>query len=246
MARKLSTNTMIRAGLVGGLIVGVLLGADRLGLRELLDPDALRAAGAAPTAGLVAAYGALWITMMGGSMTAIAAGAALFGWGWGTVASVVGALLAHSAWFWLSRHNLRSVVEQRSGPRVRWLIGLIERGGTGLVVAWNLLGGPGPPFLFAAALSRLPYRTFALGVLSIAPRALLTALAVDTLLRWSPSDIPTERWMLLAGVGLPLALAYLGLVILRPELRPWRFGEPLDRDATEGPTRSPGLPPAAP
>ncbi|RME22840.1 MAG: hypothetical protein D6798_14840 [Deltaproteobacteria bacterium] len=244
---------MLRTALTGGVIVLVLVLADRLGIREMLDPEKLAAAGAAPTVGLVAAYGALWLTMMGGSMTAIAAGAVLFGWAGGTIASVVGALVAHSAWFWLSRHNLRPVVQRRAGARVRWLIGLIERGGSGLVVAWNLLGAPGPPFLFAAALSRLPYRTFALGVLCMAPRALLTALVVDTALRWSPGDIPADRWTLLLGIGLPLVASYAGLLILRPELRPWRFGDPVEApepEASPGVARpsspAPSPPPSAP
>ncbi len=222
------TRALFRAAAFALVVLVVLVLGEHYGLRDALQPEKLRAAGASPGPGLVGAWLALWYLMMGSSMPAIVAGTALFGWVGGTLASLVGALIAHSTWFWLARHSLRELVVARSGDRVRWLIGLIDRGGPGLVIAYNMLGGPGVPFLFAAALSRLPYPTFALGVLSIAPRALLTALVADSLLRWEPAAIPDERWLLLAGVGVPMIVAYLALLALRPELRPWRFGDPLD------------------
>lgn len=206
------------------MVVVVVL-ADRLDLRSQLDPEALRAAGASPSPGLIVLLAITWLAMMGGSLSAIAAGAVLFGWIGGTWVSLLGALFAHSTWFWLARTSLREFVQGRAGPRTRWLIGVIERGGVGLVIAWNLLGGPGGPFLVAAALSRMPYRVFVLGILSITPRALLTALITDTLLRWELAAIPAERWLLLVAVGVPMVIAYGALLVLRPELRPWRFGK---------------------
>ncbi|NOY26930.1 MAG: VTT domain-containing protein, partial [Oligoflexia bacterium] len=166
---------------------------------------------------------------------AVAADTVLFGWVQGTWISVLSALVAHSLWFWLARTSLRGIVQARAGDRVRWLIGVIDRGGTGLVIAWNVLGGPGVPFLFAAALSRLRYRVFALGVLCMLPRVLLMALAFDSLAQWDLSEIPPQRWLLLAGVGVPIALAYLALLALRPDLRPWRFGQ----DLAPGPDQPP-------
>lgn len=208
------------------LVVLMVVVADRLELRAALDPVALRADDAAPSPTLVALLGLLWLAMMGSSGPAIAAGTVLFGWVGGTIVSMVGAFVAHTTWFWLARHSLRTLVQARASDRVRWLVGVIDRGGPGLVIAWNVLGGPGSLFLFAASLSRLRYRIFALGVASMLPRVILTALGVDTLLLWDLSEIPRERWLLLAGVGLPLTLAYAALVLLRPELRPWRFGRP--------------------
>ncbi|MCK6506483.1 VTT domain-containing protein [Myxococcota bacterium] len=209
-----------------GLVVAVLVLARHLDLRQALSPEVLRAAGASPTPTLVGLLGLLWLAMVGSSGPAIAAGTVLFGWAGGTGASLLGMVAAHSTWFLLARTALRPLVQARATPRVRWLTGAIQQGGLSLAVSWNLLGGPGTIFLFAAALSGLRLRDFVLGLLASLPRILVSAVLIDTLLVYDLATMPAERWRLLLGLIVPMTLAYVALVALRPELRPWRFGRP--------------------
>ena len=208
------------------LVFGVIALAQILDLRHALSPEVLRAAGASPTPTLVGLLALLWLAMVGSSGPAIAAGTVLFGWAGGTGASLVGMVAAHTTWFLLARTALRPVVQARASARVRWLVGAIQRGGLGLAVSWNLLGGPGTIFLFAAALSGLRLRDFVLGLLASLPRILVSAVLIDTLLVYDLATMPPERWRLLLGLVVPMTLAYVALVVLRPELRPWRFGRP--------------------
>lgn len=167
----------------------------------------------------LAAWTLLTPALFPGTVLAGAAGLAL-GTGMGTAVSVVGALLGAVAAFGVARHGGGGAATRLGGPRVHALRERLER--RGLLAVLLLRAAPGVPATalnYAAGLSRIRLRDFAIGIaLGGSPRVIAYALLGGSLLHpTSPAAITGIA--LLAGMTLAApVVVWLARRRLRPVL----------------------------
>lgn len=150
-------------------VVALLILFAILASQDLLSPGRIRrfvqdAPVAAPLV-FVLLYAALTVLLIPGGFRSLLAGA-LFGPVWGTVLTVIAATLGASVAFLISRSVGRAHVERIAGPRISQIDSWITNRGLGAVLFVRLV--PLFPFNtvnYAAGLTGLPLRTFALGTL---------------------------------------------------------------------------------
>jgi uncharacterized membrane protein YdjX (TVP38/TMEM64 family) len=162
----------------------------------------------------VAVSASLTPLMFPGPLLAGASGL-LFGTALGFPVSLASAVLGAALAFLISRSIAPDAVEQLAGPRLRAIEALISRRGFLSVLYARI--APGLPYTlvnYAAGLTRIPLAVFmAATALGAAPRAFAYTALGGSFGHWrSPETI-------VAAVVL-VAMALVGLVLLRREVRP--------------------------
>ena len=139
----------------------------------------------------------------------------LFGTALGFPVALTAATLGASCAFLISRHVGLSAVEQLAGPRVRRIRDWIARRGFVAVLYARIV--PGMPFAlvnYASGLTRLRLPVFAAATaLGAAPRAFAYTALGGSLGNWNSPET-------LVAAAVLVAMAVLGLVLLRREVRP--------------------------
>ena len=105
------------------------------------------------------------LSLPGAALMSLAAGA-IFGAIAGTLYSVIGATIGAAAAFLVARYLLHELVQRRFGPRLEGINRELEQRGLNYLLFLRLV--PIFPFFLiniAAALTRLPFRTFFIGTL---------------------------------------------------------------------------------
>ena len=139
----------------------------------------------------------------------------LFGTALGFPVALTAATLGASSAFLIARRVGLSAVEQLAGPRVRRIRDWIARRGFVAVLYARIV--PGMPFAlvnYASGLTRLRLPVFAAATaLGAAPRAFAYTALGGSLGNWSSPET-------LVAAAVLVAMAVLGLVLLRREVRP--------------------------
>ena len=207
---RLLASPLARLGIAVGVLAALLA---FLASRDLLSPTRIRelveeAPVAAPLV-FMALYALLTVLLIPGGVRSLVAGA-LFGPVWGTVVTVIGATVGATIAFLIARSVGRAHVERITGSRVARIDRWITDRGLGAVLFVRLV--PLFPFNtvnYAAGLTGLPLRTFALGTLiGMTPG---TAAYVGL---GAGLDAPNSRGFL-ASAALLAALTLAGIVALR-------------------------------
>jgi uncharacterized membrane protein YdjX (TVP38/TMEM64 family) len=176
------------------------------------SPSALShaAAGLGVLAPLVvlAAWTLLTPALFPGTVLAGATGLAL-GTGAGTAVSVVGALVGSVAAFLVARHGGGGAATRLGGPRVHALRERLERRGlVAVLVARAAPGIPATGLNYAAGLSRIRLRDFAIGIaLGGTPRVVAYALLGGSLLHpTSPTGLTGFALLAVMTLAVPAIL----------------------------------------
>lgn len=188
------------AVLVGALFAAVALtghlSSDRV-------RDAVRSVGVLAPVAFVVVSSLLTVAMFPGPLLSGASGL-LFGTALGTPISIVAATLGASLAFSVSRRFGAGAVDALSGHRVRVVQDFIaQRGFLSVLYARILPGIPYNVVNYAAGLTRVPLRTFALATaIGCAPRAFAyTALGGNLGDLGSPAAIVAYAVLVVMGVG---------------------------------------------
>jgi uncharacterized membrane protein YdjX (TVP38/TMEM64 family) len=160
---------------------------------------------------VLAAWTLLTPALFPGTVLAAAAGLAL-GTGTGTAVSLIGALLGAVAAFLVARHGGGGAATRLGGPRVHALRERLER--RGLLAVLLLRAAPGIPATalnYAAGLSRIRLRDFAVGIaLGGSPRVIAYALLGGSLLHPTSPAAFAGLALLATMTVVPVAVVWLG------------------------------------
>jgi uncharacterized membrane protein YdjX (TVP38/TMEM64 family) len=202
--------SLLRMALVVLTIAGVVAW---LSAHDLLSGPRIRhvveGAPVAAPAVFVLVYAVLTVLLVPGGVRSLVAGA-LFGPLWGTVLTVIGATIGASLAFLIARSVGREPVRRIAGPRTaavdRWITG---RGLAGVLFVRLVPLFPFNTVNYAAGLTGLPLRTFALGTLvgTIPGTAAYVGLGASL-------DRPGSAGFL-TSLGVLTALSLAGLLALR-------------------------------
>jgi uncharacterized membrane protein YdjX (TVP38/TMEM64 family) len=198
------------AGVLGVVFVVVLLLVAR-------SPDEVR--DTVDAAGPIAPLAFVVIAAAGGLLFGVAAGTAL-----SIVAGVLGAVAA----FMLARAGAAKAVEELASGRLAWLQEAVARRGFVAVLYARIVPGvPRDLANYAFGLTRVSLGAYtAATLLGIAPRAF-----AYTALGGSLGDLDSPESVV--AIALLVAMAILGLVLVRRDLRASRPGDGRRRDGGE-------------
>lgn len=166
---------------------------------------------AAAAAAFVSTYvAAAALSLPGAAILSLAAGA-IFGTALGTAYAALGATIGATVSFLLTRHLFRDFVHEKFGPRLERLNRELEARGLNYLLFLRFV--PVFPFFLvnlAAAMTRLPFRTFLLGTaIGVVPGGFVYVNAGAGLAAVSSlSDVATPRVL--------ASLALLGLFAVAP------------------------------
>jgi uncharacterized membrane protein YdjX (TVP38/TMEM64 family) len=191
------------------LIVATVTGLSARGVRDWVDGF-----GAAAPLVFIVVSASLTCALFPGPVLAAASGL-LFGTALGFPVSLTAATLGASCAFLISRRVGLGAVEQLAGPRVQRIRGWIGRRGFVSVLYARIV--PGMPYSvvnYAAGLTPLRLPVFAAATaVGAAPRAFAYTALGGSFGDWRAPET------IIAGVVL-VAMALVGLVLLRREVRP--------------------------
>ena len=201
-------------GLAAGVFAALLIVATLSGFSAQRVHDWVDGFGVAAPLVFIVVSASLTCALFPGPILAGASGL-LFGTALGFPVALTAATLGASCAFLISRHVGLVAVEQLAGPRVRRVRDWIGRRGFVAVLYARIV--PGMPFAlvnYAAGLTPLRLPVFAAATaLGAAPRAFAYTALGGSLGNWNSPET------LVAAVVL-VAMAVLGLVLLRREVRP--------------------------
>lgn len=123
----------------------------------------------------IAGYAVATIALAPGSLLTLAAGA-LFGILWGTVYTLIGAMLGAAAAFLIARYVARSAIERRLTGNPRFAAVDRAIGGEGRKIIFLLRLTPVVPFVFlnyACGLTRVRFADYLIGSLGMLPGTIL-------------------------------------------------------------------------
>jgi uncharacterized membrane protein YdjX (TVP38/TMEM64 family) len=206
------------------VVAGIVVRATPLGV--YLTRDGIVAA-------LQAARGSLWAPLayviiytvatalaLPGSILTIAGGA-VFGFGWGSVLTTIGANLGANAAFGLARELGRDGVERLIGARLKGLDAATQQHGfVGLLVLRLIPLVPFNALNFGSGLTAIRLRDYSLAtVVGILPGTLVYTFFADALVQGSTQASADARTRLWIAAGLFLALTVVPIVARRFGLR---------------------------
>jgi uncharacterized membrane protein YdjX (TVP38/TMEM64 family) len=200
--------------LAAGVFAALLIVAALSGFSAQRVHDWVDGFGVAAPVVFIVVSASLTCALFPGPVLAGASGL-LFGTALGFPVALTAATLGASCAFLISRHVGLSAVEQVAGPRVRRIRDWIARRGFVAVLYGRIV--PGMPFTlvnYAAGLTPLRLRVFAgATALGAAPRAFAYTALGGSIGNWdSPETI--------VAAAVLVAMAVLGLALLRREVRP--------------------------
>ena len=201
-------------GLAAGVFAALLIVAALSGFSAQRVHDWVDGFGVAAPLVFIVVSASLTCALFPGPVLAGASGL-LFGTALGFPVALTAATLGASCAFLISRHVGLAAVEQLAGPRVRRIRDWIARRGFVAVLYARIV--PGMPFAlvnYASGLTRLRLPVFAAATaLGAAPRAFAYTALGGSLGNW---DSPET----LVAAAVLVAMAVLGLFLLRREVRP--------------------------
>ena len=201
-------------GLAAGVFAALLIVATLSGFSAQRVHDWVDGFGVAAPLVFIVVSASLTCALFPGPILAGASGL-LFGTALGFPVALTAATLGASCAFLISRHVGLSAVEQLAGPRVRRIRDWIARRGFVAVLYARIV--PGMPFAlvnYASGLTRLRLPVFAAATaLGAAPRAFAYTALGGSLGNWNSPET-------LIAAAVLVAMAVLGLVLLRREVRP--------------------------
>ena len=201
-------------GLAAGVFTALLIVATLSGFSAQRVHDWVDGFGVAAPLVFIVVSASLTCALFPGPVLAGASGL-LFGTALGFPVALTAATLGASSAFLIARHVGLSAVEQLAGPRVRRIRDWIARRGFVAVLYARIV--PGMPFAvvnYASGLTRLRLPVFAAATaLGAAPRAFAYTALGGSLGNWNSPET-------LIAAAVLVAMAVLGLVLLRREVRP--------------------------
>ena len=201
-------------GLAAGVFAALVIVAALSGFSAQRVHDWVDGFGVAAPLVFIVVSASLTCALFPGPVLAGASGL-LFGTALGFPVALTAATLGASSAFLIARHVGLSAVEQLAGPRVRRIRDWIARRGFVAVLYARIV--PGMPFAvvnYASGLTRLRLPVFAAATaLGAAPRAFAYTALGGSLGNWNSPET-------LVAAAVLVAMAVLGLVLLRREVRP--------------------------
>jgi uncharacterized membrane protein YdjX (TVP38/TMEM64 family) len=167
----------------------------------------------------------------------LAVGAAIFGFGWGTLWNWLGVTLASVAGFLVARALGREFVERIGGDKVRRAEGLLRRRGFAPLIAVRFLPLPLAMVNAVAAVVGVRFPTFLLATaLGVLPPVVILTYFASALLQAAAGDQAEIARNLVAVFGSAVVLVFLPLRVRRL-LRRRRLRELRARRAARPPAR---------
>jgi uncharacterized membrane protein YdjX (TVP38/TMEM64 family) len=155
-----------RIGILITLVLGLIVGAELLGVRACLSLDGLRSftarAGAWGVVLFLAAFCAAHLAYLPGMMFVVAS-VLSYGQLWGGILGWVGAVLAVSATFVVVRTIGGTIPATVNRPRLQKLLATLEKRPIRTIIVLRLVFWLAPALNYALAFSRLRFRDFVIG-----------------------------------------------------------------------------------
>jgi uncharacterized membrane protein YdjX (TVP38/TMEM64 family) len=155
-----------RIGILITLVLGLILGAELLGVRACLSLDGLRnftqKAGGWGVLLFLLAFCAAHLAYLPGMMFVVAS-VLSYGQVWGGILGWLGAVLAVSATFMVVRTVGGRAPEKVSRPRLQKLLATLEKRPIRTIIVLRMVFWLAPALNYALALSRLKFRDFLIG-----------------------------------------------------------------------------------